>query len=103
MTKDPLETIWPAIAADLRDAVGASDYDVWLAPLRVAVFDGGSLVLRAPDETLAWVTDRFAGLVEAEVRRRSGADVEVRFVGAGEALQPTNGRPGRAANARTLR
>ncbi len=97
MTSDHLETIWPAIAADLRDAVGTSDYDIWLAPLRVGGFDGRSLVLRAPDETLAWVTDRFTPLVEAEVRRALGPDVEVHIVGSDERLEPTAGQGGEGA------
>ncbi len=80
MTLDPLNTLWTRIAADLRDAVGASDYEVWLAPLKVANFDGRSLLLRAPIETRAWVADRYGRVIAASVGKILGPEVGITIV-----------------------
>ena len=86
MTNDPPETLWPRISADLREAVGAHDFDIWLAPLEVAGYDGRLLVLRAPEETRAWVADRFGPLIIGAARTLLGPDLELRVVSGAEQI-----------------
>ena len=45
VTQDPA-TVWPRIQDELRRAVPASSYEIWLAPLRPLALDGDDVVLR---------------------------------------------------------
>ena len=54
MTEDP-EHIWSAVQDELRQAVPADTYDVWLAPLRALGLEGDVLVVEAPVELRTWV------------------------------------------------
>ena len=99
MQPDPLNTIWPRIVADLRDAVGDSDYEVWLSGLRVGSFDGRAIVITVPAQTLAWVTDRFTRVLEASVWKIVGDDVALTLTATGAAREQPVGRAPVAAPA----
>ena len=89
MTADPLEHTWTVLAAELRAAVGEPLFDVWLAPLRVAAYDGSHLVLQAPAETREWVTDRFGRILQTSVTAAFGPQVELQVDVAGAAAEPS--------------
>lgn len=76
MNTDPLDHTWTVLAAELRAAVGESLFDVWLAPLTVAAFDGSRLVLQAPAETREWVIGRFGRIIQTSVAAAFGPQVE---------------------------
>jgi chromosomal replication initiator protein len=63
VTQD-LSHIWQEIQDRLQTAVGVSAYEIWLAPVQVAAFDGHHLDVRAPGELCAWVTDRFSSVLD---------------------------------------
>ena len=57
---------WEQIRAVLLDAVGESQFGIWLAPLELLAVDlEGTLVVSAPRETRSWVTDRFGRLLDS--------------------------------------
>jgi chromosomal replication initiator protein len=85
MNADPLEHTWTVLAAELREAVGEPLFDVWLAPLTVAAFDGSHLVLRAPAETREWVTERFGRILQTSVAAAFGPQVKLDVEVAGAA------------------
>ena len=76
VTEDP-EHIWSAIQDELRQAVPADMYDVWLAPLKALGLEGDVLVVEAPRELRAWVAERFARVLQASVAAVLGPEVTV--------------------------
>ena len=76
MTEDP-EHIWSAIQDELRQAVPADMYDVWLAPLQALGLEGDVLVVEAPLELRNWVAERFARVLQASVAAVLGPEVTV--------------------------
>jgi hypothetical protein len=55
---------WEQIRARLRQTVGESTFEIWLAPLElIAVGPGGGLLVDAPDATRSWVQTRFGRLL----------------------------------------
>lgn len=100
VTPEPITTIWERIRADLRDAVGPSLFDIWLAPVRAVALDGDDLLLEAPDELRAWIADRFGRVLQASTAAVLGPEVTVHLGGAPETegrLSPGASRPRRAA------
>jgi chromosomal replication initiator protein len=76
VTEDP-DHIWSAIQDELRQAVPADMYDVWLAPLRAVGREQDVLVVEAPRELRAWVAERFARVLQASVAAVLGPEVTV--------------------------
>jgi chromosomal replication initiator protein len=94
---DDLDHIWTAVEDELRQAVPADMYDVWLAPVRVVALEQDVLVVEAPKELRAWVAERFARVLQTSVAAVLGPEVTVdvrsgtsagRGRGAGRALRP---------------
>jgi chromosomal replication initiator protein len=77
VTTDDPEHIWNAIQHELRQAVPADMYDIWLAPLRVLDLDGDLLLLEAPRELRAWVAERFARVLQASAAAVLGEQITV--------------------------
>ena len=73
MNADPLEHTWTVLAAELRDAVGESLFDIWLAPLTRRRVRRRALVLQAPAETRDWVTERFGRILQTSAAAAFGA------------------------------
>jgi chromosomal replication initiator protein len=82
---DDADHIWNAIKDDLRQAVPADIYDIWLAPLRLVTIDDGVVVIEAPRELRAWVAERHARVLQASVAAVLGprATVDLRVRGSG--------------------
>ena len=81
------EHTWQQISDELKSAVGASLFDVWLAPLKLARLDGNQLILEAPAASRAWVSDRFGQILKVSAQSIIGADAEVHVSAAGESAQ----------------
>lgn len=99
VTEDPAE-IWPRIQDELRRAVPASTYDIWLAPLRAQVH-GDDVTVEAPPEIHAWVAERFVRVLQSGATAVLGpaARVVVRRAGPADATR----KPGRSAPIRRTR
>ena len=95
MNTDPLEHTWTVLAAELRAAVGEPLFDVWLAPLTVAAFDGSHLVLQAPAETREWVTERFGRILQTSVAAAFGPQVDLEVERGGQRRRAGRARDGR--------
>jgi chromosomal replication initiator protein len=78
-----LTDTWRDIRADLRQAVGESTYDIWLASLEAKDWNGTVLLLEAPSDTKAWLAKRFGWIVEECATRILGRPVQLAFTGAG--------------------
>jgi chromosomal replication initiator protein len=76
VTDDP-DHIWSAVQDELRQAVPADIYDIWLAPLRAVSIDGDVLVVEAPRELRAWVAERFARVLQVSAAAVLGPEVIV--------------------------
>jgi chromosomal replication initiator protein len=74
---DDLDHIWTAVQDQLRQAVPADMYDVWLAPVRLVGLEQDVLVVEAPKELRAWVAERFARVLQTSVAAVLGPEVTV--------------------------
>jgi len=92
LTPDTADSTWKRISADLREAVGASMFDIWLAPLRVARLDEQELLLEAPEDTRAWVAERFGRVLQACAAAVLGPQVTVDVVGTSADGPPAHAR-----------
>jgi hypothetical protein len=55
---------WERVRTLLLEAVGESQFEIWLAPLELIAIDtSGALVVAAPAATWSWVRDRFGRLL----------------------------------------
>jgi chromosomal replication initiator protein len=96
VTEDPAET-WSRIQRELRLAVPAATYDIWLAPLRAHV-RGDSVNVEAPPEIHAWVAERFTRVLRAAAATVLGPAAQVDLRASGPA--GGGGRGGRSAPTR---
>jgi chromosomal replication initiator protein len=78
-----LTDTWREIRADLRQAVGESTYEIWLASLEAKDWNGTVLLLQAPSDTQAWLAKRFGRIVEECATRILGRPVQLAFARAG--------------------
>ena len=58
-----------------------STWQLYLEALDARRLDGGTLTVTAPDESRAWITERFSRLLQAAATRVIGAGTAVRLVG----------------------
>jgi chromosomal replication initiator protein len=68
---------WRRIKSELRQTVGESQYEIWLAELELRTWDGERLVLTAPVATRGWLADRFGPVIERCVRVVLGTTAQV--------------------------
>src|SRR3954470_15060158 len=84
VTEADLAQSWRRIRAELRTAVTDATWQLYLDGLDALRLDGSTLVVRAPDESRAWVSERFSRLLQAAAHRVLGSQVAVRLVGPDE-------------------
>jgi chromosomal replication initiator protein len=70
---------WHEIQEHLRRTVGASTYDIWLAPIEVQSLHANVLTLKAPPAIEAWVSKRFGRILESGARSVLGDGIHVEF------------------------
>jgi chromosomal replication initiator protein len=68
---------WRELRAELRQAVGESTYEIWLASLELKSVRDGTLTVDAPAGTYDWVSKRFARILESCARIAFGPDVKL--------------------------
>ncbi|MFA9269669.1 MAG: chromosomal replication initiator protein DnaA [Baekduiaceae bacterium] len=80
---DPhLDAAWRRIREELRDAVGAQAFDIWLAPVQAIELQDTVLVLEAPDALRSWIADRFDRVLQACTAAVLGPEATVDLVSA---------------------
>ncbi|MDQ2894386.1 MAG: chromosomal replication initiator protein DnaA, partial [Actinomycetota bacterium] len=67
------------IRTELRQRVGESTFDIWLAQLELQAFDGEALILTAPPGTRQWIGARYGRLLERCARQALGENIRVVF------------------------
>jgi chromosomal replication initiator protein len=72
---------WQEIKSRLRLSVGASLYEIWIAPLELSSWDGAVLTVKGDPTTDAWVADRYGNAIEGCARTVLGQTVRVAFAG----------------------
>src|SRR3954447_25743477 len=84
---------------ELRAAVPASTYDIWLAPLTAVALDGDRLVVAVPAPMHHWISERFARLLDtcATAILGRGVTVEFRAGDANVRVRDSDGTPVPAA------
>jgi chromosomal replication initiator protein len=80
---------WRRIRAELRTAVSDATWQLYLEALDARRLDGGTLVVTAPDESRAWVTERFSRVLQAAAGRVLGPATAVRLVGPDDPVAQT--------------
>jgi chromosomal replication initiator protein len=68
---------WGEIRAQLRQALGDSTYEIWIAPLELEALDEHILCIVAPNATRSWVATRFGRILEACAQTVLGAAIRV--------------------------
>ena len=91
-----IEHAWSQIRAALREATGERTYGLWLEPLRPLAIDGDTLVVAAPAETAAWVSDRLGRVLQTSAAAVLGPETTVDVV----ADDPSHVAPARTPGAR---
>jgi chromosomal replication initiator protein len=80
---------WRAICSEIRQLVGDSTYEIWIAPIEFQAWDGELLLLKAPAGTQRWVSDRFGRALELCARQILGAGARVAFDGSKQSATRT--------------
>jgi len=93
VTDDHLSHSWTRIRSELRAAVADSTWDLYLEPLAPRSLDGATLVVEAPEDSRAWVTERFGRLLQACAARVMGDGIAVAVAGPEEAAGVADGAP----------
>jgi len=71
------QTAWAEIRARLRQTLGDSTYEIWIAPLELAALEGRRLLLEGPAPTQEWVAKRYGQVLQRCARAVLGEHVEV--------------------------
>jgi chromosomal replication initiator protein len=87
---DP-DDAWRVLRAELRRRIGASTFDIWLAGLQLADWDGQVMILSGPPETELWVSRRYGRLLGQAAEDVLGPGTRLRFAGGEHALEPSAG------------
>jgi chromosomal replication initiator protein len=82
---------WRVLRAELRRRAGATAFDVWMAPLKLADWDGQVIVLSGPPETELWVSRRYGRLLGQAAEDVLGRGVRLRFASGAHAVEPSAG------------
>ena len=72
---------WRTIRTELRQQVGDSMYEIWLAPIEVKAWDGELLLLEAPAATRSWVSERFGRVLEHCAQQILGTNTRIALEG----------------------
>ena len=106
MPEEPSD-IWRDIQDQLRRALSASTYTIWIAPLRLRGLDGSTAVISAPDDKHRWITDRFTRVLQTAAAAVLGAETTVEVIRHSDPDHPplttTDGQGGGARNSATAR
>ena len=79
---------WRMLRAELRRRVGPTAFDVWLAGLVVASYDGRVMVLAGRPETELWVSRRYGRLLAQVAQGVLGPGTRLAFAGSERADAP---------------
>jgi len=74
------DKIWQACKDKLKNALGETSFDTWIAPLNLKKISGASLVLEAPDSFFkSWVETNYLNQIKEALKEVSQKDFEINF------------------------
>jgi len=77
---DPMDSLWPSVAAELKKELPAQQFDTWVKPLR-AEQRGELLVLLAPNHhVMRWVRNNLLPRIESRAERVAGSHLSVDLI-----------------------
>lgn len=75
-----LTALWEKTQNTIKEQVGSTSYDTWLAGLKPLSQDTDTLVLQAPDEFFKnWIVDHYASAIETCLKAEAGREVVLKF------------------------
>lgn len=75
-----VQLLWDEAVGRLRSRVSSQNYDMWLRPIEVRSFDGGTLRLRAPNSYVRlWFESNFLQSLLKDLRELGHDDLRVEF------------------------
>jgi len=83
-----LDDRWVEIHAQLRRAVPAGTYELWLQALQAREVGDTTLVISAPDSSARWVAERFGRVLQTCAAAVLGPEVEVEVIPASATHAP---------------
>ncbi len=84
---------WRVLRAELRRRIGPVTFDIWLAGLELADWNGRAMTLAAPPDTERWVARRYGRLLGQAAEDVLGPGTRLRFAGGERAVEPSAGPP----------
>jgi chromosomal replication initiator protein len=82
---------WRVLRAELRRRIGPATFDIWLAGLELATWDGTVMLLRGRPETELWVSRRYGRLLGQVAEDVLGPGSRLEFTGGERAVEPSAG------------
>ena len=75
-----LTALWEKTQNTIKEQIGSTSYDTWLASLKPCTKDTDTLVLRAPDEFFKnWIVEHYASAIERCLKAEAGREVALEF------------------------
>ncbi len=85
---------WQTVRTELRRLVGEDTFEIWLSQIEMVDWDGTTLTLSAPLDKRAWVSDRYAWVLERCVHGAFGTQAKVTFASARQTSPRHRAHPG---------
>ncbi|MDP3143447.1 MAG: chromosomal replication initiator protein DnaA [Candidatus Omnitrophota bacterium] len=90
MDKNKLLEIWDKAQNIIRDKIGNTSYDTWIATLRAKDGSPNSLLLEAPDEFFKnWVEEHYRAIIQDSLQQIHNRPVEIEFITNPKILEET--------------
>ena len=75
------EKTWATAQEMLRTMLNSDIYNLWFAPVRASVLEGGQITLEvANDFCEVWLKDNYLGLIQDVLTHASGQPLRVKFI-----------------------
>ncbi|MGE0396060.1 MAG: chromosomal replication initiator protein DnaA [Kofleriaceae bacterium] len=89
-----VQLLWDEAVGRLRSRVSSQNYDMWLRPIEVRSFDGGTLRLRAPNSYVRiWFESNFLQTLLKDLRELGHDELRVEFEPDSEERPPIEAAP----------
>ena len=94
---------WRVLRAELRRRIGPATFDIWLAGLQAASYDGRVMVISGRPETELWISRRYGRLLGQATEDVLGPGTRLAFSAGEQAVQPSAGPGWAGSEAQDLR
>jgi chromosomal replication initiator protein len=75
-----MSELWAKTLADIKDQIGAQNFETWIAPIRFVSRNKNDLVLDVPNKFFRdWLTEHYANKLERILSSAAKHDVKISF------------------------